>query len=391
MLRNYLICLVLIVLISTASAYSVDELRDNRKYTTFDLALETKQVVLQPQSTELIHMLVNVETQKPMSFSIIAQDYDNVRVSISPTITAIDDFYKSLTINVFNAYPGTYPIRVIVTGTVGDLITTKEITIFVKVVESQEYKYDTSAYTNVMPEITNIEFNKRNFLIAPGQSDAIVVNALNVGSTSNYTISTYPTVDGLDVNFKEYMYVFNKDHETFMLGTIYVDGNYTERFTTLRLMLTEVSTGMKTDLGTINVTLATPEFVFDKNTDVNKTILTITNIGTIDGIIKINAKDTEFETMIAPGQSRTYELPKSEITVTSDDVLLHKIEFNETKLDIEKDAIMSGLFSLYQSSSANLALTIIVVALVLYLLYRLVGKIGLFGKTVSVKSLDLKQ
>lgn len=393
MLRDISLFFILILLTTTVLGYSIQELKSQNEYTNYNIALETNELVLQPNSTDFVYLAVSVNTIKPMALNISILDYPEVRADVQSNINTVTDFERRIEIKVFNASPGIYPLKVLVTSSFEGRPVVKEEILYVKIVEKQAYKFATTRYTNILPEIKSIEFDKRNFFLAPGEKGNLSVKILNAGSTADFSIDYFPKTDDLNINFQRPKLMLTKDLENTYFGTISVSEKYDKEFTTLKLMLLESSTGMMVDLGTINITLAKANLVVQKIIDENTITITVTNKGTVEGVFKIKSGKTEINEIILPGSTKTYILPKDKTDLFSDEELIESMIFEEINkletFDINKST--TGLFTLTAGNTSQMIIVIVAIFVLLYLSYFAINKSGIFGKTVNIKTLGIKE
>jgi DNA-binding Lrp family transcriptional regulator len=214
---------------------------------------------------------------------------------------------------------------------------------------------------------------------------------MNLGSTSDFSIKTYPDINGLDINFSKNSIKLTSQTEALIFGSVSLDENYALEQSTINIYLIDKSSGLKTDLGTLNINKGIAEYNIntkeqDKNID-----LIIQNTGNVDGFLKINTEDSEFVAYIPAVTTKTYNLPKQNIKISEDNKVIKSFGVNvsENNLDATKTNI-AGFFTLSSNSTANIVFIILIIALILYIFYKILGKMGLFHNSVSAKKLGIK-
>ena len=377
-----------LLLSSSLFAYTLDDLKeDNKDYFNFDLQLDTNEIFIQVQSTDKVYLNIDLENNKKINFTTSVEDHPNITCVTNNNITTVSDFQTVLHINTFNPNIGTYPLLVKVTGQSGTRIIEKNITLYVTIIEKQNFNFNTVAHSQKDSSLENIILSQNNFFIAPGETDNFSVKLTNTGSNSNFKIDYYPKIAGIDLNFSHDRFNTIQGIETTVYGALSIDLNYDKDLTGLFLYVYDSSTGVKYDLGKLNIQLARAKLIIHEEHSSEDINMIIENQGTIAGELIVTAGDSEFLAYVPANSKKEYNLPKQDILIKNlDDETVEEFNFDN---NIPQISAVSGLFSLGGSNSGILWGGIaLLVALLLYKILFSNG--GLLNNATSVKKLNIK-
>lgn len=371
----------------------------------YNIYPETNELTLQ-QGTDYT-LYVNYEllsnTELPFLFSTISPE--GIFVNVTPKRTTFSNFTLPLYFHIGNIAPGRYPVELSTKVLYGGLINERRTTIYVNVVKKENIVFQTTSYTNELPNLKLIDISTRNILIDSNSSQTVLLQFTNTGSNANFKINKL--VDSEDKNkvhveFSEQYFQLEKNQVRNIIMTITVDENYSILYTPIYLFAIESASKQQFDLSQINLTLKTQNIMLVYNQETN--VLELNNIGTDLLNIDLNTNIKQFSFILQPNQSYFLQADTNDkfANIFVNGKEYQKIEFAnydanaDASLNKDKNKLVTvmgnsvaGFFSLGSGSTVWIIVLVFLAVLVIIIYKLFFARKAVFATHIYVKDLKL--